>query len=142
MAGGRNSRFDEIQAAVLSTFLPQLDTWNERRRVIAARYSEGIHRPFITVPPKGDLSYVAHLYVIRSLYRNKLSDHLRRANIASEIHYPIPDYRQPFFGNRFEEINLEHTEQLCAEILTLPCYPEMSDKIIDDIIVAINSWHI
>jgi dTDP-3-amino-2,3,6-trideoxy-4-keto-D-glucose/dTDP-3-amino-3,4,6-trideoxy-alpha-D-glucose/dTDP-2,6-dideoxy-D-kanosamine transaminase len=138
--GARNSRLDEMQAAILSEFLPHLDEVNTRRREIAACYSALIRHTNIAVPHEGAADYVAHLYVIRSQQRDELREHLRSLNIASDVHYPIPDYRQPVFGKRFAEIHLQTTERLAKEILTLPCYPEMSDKEVDYVIAAVNGW--
>lgn len=140
VSGARNSRLDEMQAAILSEFLPYLDEANARRREIAARYSKLISHPNVAVPQEGGADYVAHLYVIRSQQRDALREHLRTQKIASDIHYPIPDYRQPVFGKRFAEIRLQTTECLASEILTLPCYPEMSDEEVDYVITAVNGW--
>lgn len=140
MAGARNSRLDELQAAVLIYFLPHLDNFNARRRSIAARYSYLIHHPNVQVPSQYGSEYVAHLYVARSTRRDELRKHLQSFDIASDIHYPIPDYRQPIFGNRFSEIRLENTERLAAEVFTLPCYPEMTDDDVTRVIDAINGW--
>ncbi|MDP3560521.1 MAG: DegT/DnrJ/EryC1/StrS family aminotransferase [Legionellaceae bacterium] len=141
LSGARNSRLDEIQAAILSEFLPHLDTSNARRREIAHAYNERIQHPhIITMPAQNHEEYVAHLYVIRSTYRNTLREHLQQQSIASDIHYPIPDYRQPIFHTRFSDIYLPNTETLSNEILTLPCYPEMNDSEVDHVISAINSW--
>lgn len=138
--GARNSRLDEMQAAVLSVFLPDLDDTNSRRRYIAQRFNDGIKHAAVTLPMHSSESYVAHLYVVRSPLRDSLRDHLRKAEIAAEIHYPIPDYRQPLFQNRFSDVLLPNTERLCAEILTLPCYPEMTDEQVDLVIKAVNVW--
>lgn len=138
--GARNSRLDEMQAAILSEFLPHLDEANARRREIAAHYSALIRHPNIEVPHEGAADYVAHLYVIRSQRRDELREHLFSLNIASDVHYPIPDYRQPVFGERFAEIRLQTTERLANEILTLPCYPEMSNEEVDYVIAAVNGW--
>lgn len=140
VAGARNSRLDEIQAAVLSEFLPHLDAGNARRRQIAGRYSKLILNSNVTVAKETGLDYVAHLYVIRSVNRDSLREHLGRLSIASDIHYPIPDYRQPVFGQRFSKVQLEVTERLANEVLTLPCYPEMSDEAVDYVIEAVNAW--
>lgn len=142
MANARNSRLDEIQAAILLEFLPYLDQQNMRRRDIASRYSEEIRHPQITTPPKRSLESVAHLYVICSPHRDALKTYLRSAQIASDVHYPIPDYRQPIFQNRYKETSLENTEVLSQQILTLPCYPEMNDKQVDFIINTINDWRL
>jgi dTDP-4-amino-4,6-dideoxygalactose transaminase len=138
--GARNSRLVEMQAAILSAFLPHLDDANARRREISARYSTLIRHPHIALPQKGGADYVAHLYVIRSRQRDGLREHLSQLNIASDIHYPIPDYRQPVFGERYIKICLQNTECLAREILTLPCYPEMSDEEVDCVVAAVNGW--
>lgn len=140
IAGARNSRLDEMQAAILSVFLPLLDDTNTRRREIAARYSERIQHPHVITPEKGHYDYVAHLYTVRSKKRDALREHLRKKDIASEIHYPIPDYRQPVFGQRFSALSLPNTETLAREILTIPCYPEMNNEEIERVINAINGW--
>ncbi|EZP54001.1 DegT/DnrJ/EryC1/StrS family aminotransferase [Delftia sp. RIT313] len=140
--GARNSRLDEIQAAILAVFLPDLDAANERRRHIAKRYSLEIKHTEITLPPIGSADYVAHLYVIQSSKRNLLQAYLKGFGISSDIHYPIPDYRQPLFKDKFAEIGLKNTERLCSEILTLPCYPEMNDSLVDQVISAVNAWEI
>lgn len=140
LAGARNSRLDEMQAAILSEFLLHLDNWNARRREIAARYSTEITYPNVALPPAGKEDYVAHLYVIRSSKRDELREHLRKQDIATDIHYPIPDYRQPVFEGFYANICLANTEQLAQEILTLPCYPEMTSDEVTRVIDAVNSF--
>lgn len=140
VAGARNSRLDEMQAAILSVFLPDLDAANARRREIAAQYSAGIVHPDVSLPAQAGEAYVAHLYVVQSVRRDSLRAHLRDCEIAADVHYPIPDYRQPMFGNRFESVRLENTERLSREILTLPCYPEMTDVQVGQVVSAVNSW--
>jgi dTDP-4-amino-4,6-dideoxygalactose transaminase len=61
-------------------------------------------------------------------------------DIAAEVHYPIPDYRQPVFGSRFGSFSLENTERLSEEILTLPCYPEMTEAQVRQVVAAVNAW--
>jgi aminotransferase EvaB len=140
MAGARNSRLDEMQAAILSAFLPRLDDGNARRLAITKRYGAALRHRDVQVPaPAGD-NYVGHLYVVRSARRDALRTHLRGAGVASEVHYPIPDHRQPVFGERYAGLRLENTERLAAEILTLPCYPEMSDADVDRVVDAVNGW--
>jgi aminotransferase EvaB len=138
--GARNSRLDEIQAAILSELLPYLDQANVRRREIAAQYCSGIYHPDVTSPDARGESYVAHLFVIRSKNRDALRTHLSENNIASDIHYPIPDHRQPLFGQRYVDVDLVNTERLAGEILTLPCYPEMTDADVKRVIIAVNRW--
>jgi dTDP-4-amino-4,6-dideoxygalactose transaminase len=85
-------------------------------------------------------NYVAHLYVIKSKQRNLLKEYLKSKEIASDIHYPIPDHRQPFFENQYEALTLKNTEELSNLILTLPCYPEMPEKDIENVISTVNEW--
>lgn len=139
-AGGRNSRLDELQAAILMVFLPHLDGANARRREIARSYGEGIRHADVLLPGEAGESSVAHLYVVRSARRDALRAHLQARRIASDVHYPIPDYRQPVFGVRYSDIRLKNTERLAAEILTLPCYPEMSDDDVARVVAAVNAW--
>jgi dTDP-4-amino-4,6-dideoxygalactose transaminase len=140
VGGARNSRLDEMQAAILSVFLPDLDAANIRRRQIATQYSSRIVHPEVLPPAQREDDYVAHLYVVRSARREALHEHLRKEGIAADVHYPIPDYRQPLFGNRFKSIHLENTELLSSEILTLPCYPEMTDVQVEQVVTAVNGW--
>lgn len=140
LAGGRNSRLDEIQAAVLRVMLPLLDQWNARRREIATRYTEKIAHPAVITPAIHAQEYVAHLYVIRAARRDSLKQHLAEAGIPSDIHYPVPDYAQASCRHQFAGIDQPITSRACAEVLTLPCFPEMSDDEIDMVIERVNSW--
>ena len=140
LAGGRNSRLDEMQAAFLSSLLPDLDQRNQRRREIANRYSRGIRHPHIQVPaPAGD-EYVAHLFVVQSMQRDSLASHLTACQVGFDIHYPIPDHLQPVHGNRFTAVSLPTTESLCERVLTLPCFPEMTAAEVERVIAACNAW--
>jgi dTDP-4-amino-4,6-dideoxygalactose transaminase len=140
MEGGMNSRMDELQAAVLRAKLPHLDDWNRRRREVAARYAAAIRHPAITLsPPVADESNVAHLYVVRTKERHSLRAHLAEAGVATDVHYPVPDHRQPGAGETPPQ-GLVHTERACAEVLSLPCYPELTDPEIDAVATACNRW--
>jgi dTDP-4-amino-4,6-dideoxygalactose transaminase len=138
--GARNSRLDELQAAILTVFLPELDAHNSCRRAIAKRYSMQINHSDVILPESLGQEYVGHLYVIRASKRDSLRAHLRSIDIASDVHYPIPDHRQPIFGRQFSHVRLPNTEQLAAEILTLPCYPEMTEAQVEEVIAGVNSW--
>ena len=141
MLGARNSRLDEMQAAILQIFLPNLDLMNEKRRQIAKRYSNEIKNTLVVTPKNIAENYVAHLYVIKSKQRNALKEHLKSKQIASDIHYPIPDHRQPFFGTQYKDLILKNTEELSNIILTLPCYPEMPEKDVEKVISTVNEWN-
>ena len=141
MPGGRNSRLDELQAAFLNVMLPHLDAWNSRRRQIAAYYSSAIKCPRVTVPVHADTRDVVHLYVLRTGEREGLSSHLAKFKCPTDVHFPVPDYRQPAVrAVRGEHKALEATESACAEIVTLPCFPELRDDEVFYIAERINEW--
>ena len=144
IAGGRNSRLDSIQAALLSQFLPYLDEWNDERLSIALRYNDEITNPAIKKPiisrEKSSKPYVAHLYVIQTTQREGLKDYLKEQNILSDVHYPIPDHKQALMQANDRRVSLPVTEFLAQSILTLPCYPGMKEVQISHVIKAVNSW--
>lgn len=140
LKGGRNSRLDEIQAAVLRAKLPYLRVWNARRREIAFRYTQRIAHPRVTCPLVRGEEDVAHLYVIRCDDRDALRTYLLESGIACDVHYPIPDHLQLLWENGYQAPVLPVTERLALEGLTLPCYPELTDDETDWIIQQINAW--
>ena len=144
--GAKNSRLDEIQAAFLNIYLEDLDKSNMRRMNIAKRYSSEISHPKIkTIGNLGD-GNVGHLYVIRTEERGSLQKYLDDLDIEWSIHYPIPDFYQPVFMeySKFEKKDLiesfPNTILLSEEILSLPCYPELTDSQVEEIITALNNW--
>lgn len=140
VAHGRNSRLDEMQAALLRLKLPLVDGWNARRRDIAARYGRGIRHPAIEVPPLPGPDQVAHLYVVRSERRDELRAHLARCGVGVDVHYPIPDHRQPVFGGRHAALSLPVAERLARTSLSLPCFAELDDEEVAFVIDACNRW--
>jgi dTDP-4-amino-4,6-dideoxygalactose transaminase len=132
LAGGRNSRLDEMQAAILRVKLPYLDGWNERRRQIAARYGEAVSGTSATLvhTPAGD--YVAHLCVLRHPERDRLLRVLEEHGVGAAIHYPLLDTQQPSMANAaWRAVVLRHSEAAQREIVTLPCFAEMTDGEVD-----------
>lgn len=140
LSGGRNSRLDEMQAATLNVMLPHLDGWNARRRDIANQYSQLIRNPAIDTPPVSGSEYVAHLYVVRTNRREELRAHLLANGIASDVHYPVPDHRQPCFAGGHADVSLPHTEQDAGQVLSLPCFPELTDDEVDIVVNACNRF--
>jgi dTDP-4-amino-4,6-dideoxygalactose transaminase len=141
-AGGRNSRLDEIQAAVLSVKLKQLDQWNQQRRTIMQYYNENIVHAEIRCPAftNEDKGHVGHLYVLRTRYRDALRSYLRQHGIATEIHYPVLDYQQPLLKKNFSTTDLPVSELVIKEIVTLPCYPELPLDAVEQACKIINQW--
>ncbi len=140
LAGGRNSRLDELQAAVLRAKLPHLDEWNRRRRDIASQYAELLAGSGLLLP--GDVSgahYVAHLYVVRTPRRDELRARLAGADIDTDIHYPVPEHQQEAVRPLgLSGGGLAVTERCCREVLTLPCFAEITDAEVRRVAAAIG----
>ncbi len=130
---GTNSRLDELQAAVLRVKLRYLESWNARRREIAALYrellSEGVARWGLVLPEEPpDARHVYHLYVVRHPRRDALQAFLSERGIGTLIHYPVPVHLQPAYADLGHgEGSLPVTETLAREVLSLPMYPELTD---------------
>lgn len=137
--GGRNSRLDEIQAAILRIKLRHLDVNNGRRRKIAQTYSARIRNNRVKCPVIDGEIHVAHLFVIRVAERASLMAHLAGHSIGCDIHYPIPDHFQPALRSG-PVPHLPVTEELSNHVLTLPCFPGLNDAEIESVIAAVNSW--
>jgi aminotransferase EvaB len=141
VAGGRNSRLDEIQAAFLRAKLPHLDEWNARRRAIATAYNQGLAALGLRLPGSLGRDYVAHLYVVRSEQREALKVSLAALGIMSAVHYPVVDYLQESCRDLgYARGHLPVSEAACEQVLTLPCYPELTGDEIDRVILATRQW--
>ncbi|MEU6427944.1 DegT/DnrJ/EryC1/StrS family aminotransferase [Microbispora sp. NPDC046973] len=138
--GGRNSRLDEMQAAILRAKLPLLDGWNERRREVATRYSQEIGNPRVACPPVYGEEFVGHLYVVVCDDRDALRAHLADEAISTDVHFPVADHRQSVSADFGQSADLPVTDSLSGSVLTLPCYPEISDEEVARVISSINSW--
>jgi len=136
--GGRNSRLDELQAAILRVKLKHLDGWNNKRRKIAARFTDELNGLDLLLPNNIGEDYVAHLYVVRTNNRVQLIKKLKDAGIATDIHYPIPDYKQKSLIGKFDSINLPNTEKCIKKVLSLPCFPEMSKEELSTVIKTVK----
>ena len=136
---GRNSRLDELHAAILRKKLPHLDAWNQRRRDIVARYGDaaaGSKLQFVHQPAS---DYVAHLCIARYPDRDRLQKRLDERGIGTGVHYPIPDHRQESMrGRSWRAVDLPITERAVHEILTFPCFAEMTDGEVDYVCDAIR----
>ena len=139
VAGGVNSRLDELQAAVLAAKLPHLDAANVRRRAIAARYSGALADLPLQCPPTPGADHVMHLYVVRTPRRAALQAHLAARGIASDVHYPVADHLQPIWAHR-QPPHLSVTEAACAQVLSLPCYPGLGDAQVDAVIDSVRCF--
>lgn len=137
---GRNSRLDEIQAAVLRVKLKYLDADNALRRSIAMQYIEHIDNPLLTLPST-DYCHrsVHHIFPVLCSERDRLQQHLLNQGIQTMIHYPIPPHRQQCYAD-MGLMSLPITERIHREELSLPLNPTLQQEEIEQIIEAANSF--
>ena len=139
---GFNSRLDEMHAAFLRAKLPRLDAWNDRRRALAARYSDKLRDiPGLALPrPPQWAEPVWHLYVVRTDRRAALMAGLEKAGIGSLIHYPIPPHLQQAYADLGQGVGAyPMAERLAETVLSLPIGPHLSVESIDEIAAAVRA---
>jgi dTDP-4-amino-4,6-dideoxygalactose transaminase len=130
-AGGRNSRLDSLQAAVLSARLPFLDARNAHRREIANRY-----RDLLTL--HGDATNtVAHHAVALVSERDAVRGRLHAEGIVTEVHYPYLVHEMPGLG--LEPVSTPAASGVRDRILSLPCFPELTDDEVDRVCTALRT---
>ncbi|MEG1723140.1 MAG: DegT/DnrJ/EryC1/StrS family aminotransferase [Bacteroidales bacterium] len=137
---GKNSRLDEIQAAVLSCKLERLDEETRIRRQIADRYCRLITNPSLRLPVlKEPQQHVWHIYPVLTPHRDQLQAYLLREGIETLIHYPVPPHKQQAYAE-WNQLSFPITERIHKEILSIPLYPALTDAETDRIIEALNNW--
>jgi dTDP-4-amino-4,6-dideoxygalactose transaminase len=140
---GFNSRLDALQAAVLRVKLRRLESWNARRRALAAAYRAALQDvPGIVLPREAPgHEHVYHLFVIRCPQRDALKEALAEAGIGSTIHYPIALHRQRAFGNLgYRAGAFPAAEAAAREVLALPLYPELPDDAVAEVCATVRAW--
>jgi dTDP-4-amino-4,6-dideoxygalactose transaminase len=132
---GRNSRLDELQAAILRVKLRHLDEDNSKRRRIAAHYATHLRGlPLVLPEVRGDAEHVFHLYVVGIGDQKKMLGGLKDHDIHAGIHYPVPVHLQPAYKGRISTAaSMKVTEALSRAILSLPIYPELELAQLDDV---------
>ena len=138
VAGGRNSRLDEIQAAILRAKLPQLCHANAERQAIARRYNEAFSDLPLERPSSMASDYVAHLYVIRVQKRDAFRAFLAQQGVSTDIHYPVPDHLQSVNLQGHPAFDLAQSEKACASVVSLPCYPGLTAPQVEAVIAAVR----
>lgn len=137
---GRNSRLDEIQAAVLSTKLRHLDEDNNRRKEIAKQYIFQIHNELIKFPiTLPEEQNVFHIFPILCEQRDELQVYLKENNIQTLIHYPIPPHQQECY-KEWNNWHLPVTEKIHKCELSLPMSPVMTEEEVQYVIETLNKW--
>lgn len=143
---GRNSRLDEIQAAVLDVKLNYLDKDNQHRKDVAAYYIEHLNNKYITLPDTLPIEQnVFHLFpiLVGEGKRNALHDYLERNGVGTVIHYPIAPHKQECYANEIwnkPQLSLPITEKIANEELSLPIGPSISFEDVAEIVRLINEF--
>ena len=132
---GKNSRLDEIHAAVLDVKLRYLDEDNAHRQEIAKYYYDNINNPLIKMPVRlDDENNVYHIFPILCDRRDELQNYLTENGVQTLIHYPIPPHKQECY-NEWNALYLPLTEQIHNEELSLPISPVM---VMDDVLQVVK----
>jgi len=137
---GVNSRLDEIQAAILRRFLPEVDGWNQRRRDAAARYRElGLGEHVVLPAELPDRTHIYHLYVVRTPHRERLAQTLKGAGVAGAVYYGEPLHLQPVFAELgYAAGSLPETEAAAREGLALPMFPTLTEAQQAEVVSAVR----
>jgi len=140
---GFNSRLDDLHAAILSVKLRHITKWTDRRREIAARYTQGLKGTSFTLPyePEG-YRHVFHLYVIEHPKRDQLEKDMLNAGIDVKLHYPIAIHQQKGYpwGKLAETKAVPNCEKNAAQCLSLPMFPELTNDEADLTIAELVKW--
>jgi dTDP-4-amino-4,6-dideoxygalactose transaminase len=139
---GRNSRLDEIQAAILNVKLRYLEDDNQHRKDMAHLYYENIKNPLVTLPDRlPDDQNVYHLFpiLVGEGKRDELQKYLVDNGIGTVIHYPIAPHKQECYID-MEALNLPITEKIADEELSLPIGPAIASNEIQYIVRLLNKF--
>ena len=138
---GRNSRLDEIQAAVLDVKLRHLDDDNHMRQQVAACYYDNIKNPLVTLPKRlPDENNVYHLFPVFCERRDELQQYLLKNGIQTLIHYPIPPHQQECYAGVWEGLSLPITEKMAKQELSLPIGPSIDTLSLQKVFDTINDY--
>lgn len=136
---GRNSRLDELQAAILRARLPHLGEENARREAIAEQYLVGLEDTGLILPitAKGR-GHCWHQFVVRTSRREELRAQLEKKDILCGVLYPVPIHRQPAYHDA--TLSLPLSEQACAEVLSLPLHTGLSDADVARVVREVKAF--
>ena len=134
---GRNSRIDEIQAAILNVRLRHLDADNQRRRAVADYYINSVKHSEIILPIPSDSVY--HIFPILCERRDELQQFLKENGVETMIHYPIPPHKQACY-KEWNDLSFPITERIHRQELSLPCYQTLKKEEADQIVSLLNRF--
>ncbi len=141
---GWNARMDGFQGAVLTVKLKYLSKWNEARRDHARKYNTllaGINK--IHLPVEAPYSrHIYHIYAIQTPKRDGLISYLGEKGISCGIHYPVPVHLQKAYSFlKLKNGGYPVAERCCAELVSLPMYPELRDEQIEYVASEIKRFY-
>ena len=137
---GRNSRLDEIQAALLDVKLRHLDDDNTHRQSIAAYYYDNIKNPLLKLPLRlDDAQNVYHIFPVLCERRDELQAYLTANGVQTLIHYPIPPHKQKCYAE-WNGMELPITERIHREELSLPISPVLTLEEAKQVVGLLNAW--
>ena len=141
---GYNFRLEGIQGAVLNVKLAHLDKWNELRREHAALYTELLQQSGLVLPREMPYArHVYHLYVVQTTARDALQQTLSESGVQTGIHYPIPIHLQPAYAFlNLGRGDFPEAERQAGRVLSLPMFPELTEKQIHRVAEAIGKAQI
>jgi dTDP-4-amino-4,6-dideoxygalactose transaminase len=127
---GFNYRMEGFQGAVLGVKLKHLPAWTQKRRTIAHTYHDLLADTPLQLPREGThAESVYHLYVVRHARRDDLKKHLEANGVGCALHYPVPLHLQKCYAHLGHKPgDFPVTEKAARECLSLPIYPELTDK--------------
>ena len=139
---GFNSRLDEIQATILNAKLDCVESWNNKRIRLANFYLKNIRNKDIELPKKEKAtSQVFNFFILKTEKRKKLKEYLKKNGVGFGIHYEFPIHLQKgyeFLGYKKDDLPI--TEKVSNEIISLPIFPELTDREIEYIVEKINKF--
>lgn len=140
---GYNSRLDELQAAILLVKLRHLGTWNARRNYLASLYIKHISPQCLSLPkPHGAGERVFHLFVIKSASRDRLRKYLKEHGVYTAVQYPLPVHLQKAFKDLgYKRGDFPVAERNAQQIISLPLYPELTDREVLYVSRKINEFY-
>ncbi len=137
---GRNSRLDEIQAAVLDVKLRHLDEDVALRKEVARYYIAHIVNPAVVTPKVEDWdAHVFHIFTVRCAERDRLQRYLTENGVQTIIHYPIPPHKQECY-KEWNSLSFPVTERIHDEELSLPMSPVMTREEVEQVVEIINKF--
>lgn len=139
---GRNSRLDEVQAAVLSIGLCHLDECNDKRISIAKKYLQEINNNKVKLPYTDSYATnVYHLFPVIVDSQKEFQEYLEKKNIKTQVHYPIPPYVAKCYldqGHKWEEY--PNASFIAQHEVSLPIYSGMVMRDVEAVITAVNAY--